>query len=421
MSNEVSSEVRSGDAASSSSMKWPIYASAPPTADMRERLISAQRAENPLLEAADLLLGALADLPGYAGSDGGLPLRMLLEQELRIFERLCEQANIRRDHMIGARYCLCTALDEMAMQTAWGQGGENGVAWNTNSLASAFHEDSEGGNKIYLLIGRLMKDPDEHIDLLEVIYRILSLGFEGRYRHEPDGARKHRAIRQRLYDEIMVRREPVPIPVSPHWQSNVPGKPKPFYDFPVWITVVVLSLILLVMVGYFKYELLNRSAAVQKQIAAIAQMVPPQASASTVHLKELLKGEIAAGTVSVNEDAHHSSVTFRGDTMFAPGGASVRATMSPLIAKIAAEVAKVPGKVTIVGYTDNVPIRSSQFASNQALSEARAKQMAQMLQAAGVPPSRLDAVGRGEADPIGDNSTAQGRAQNRRVEITVAE
>jgi type VI secretion system protein ImpK len=47
--------------------------------------------------------------------------------------------------------------------------------------------------------------------------------------------------------------------------------------------------------------------------------------------------------------------------------------------------------------------------------------MAQMLQAAGVPPSRLDAVGRGEADPIGDNSTAQGRAQNRRVEITVAE
>jgi type VI secretion system protein ImpK len=95
--------------------------------------------------------------------------------------------------------------------------------------------------------------------------------------------------------------------------------------------------------------------------------------------------------------------------------------MSPLIAKIAAEVAKVPGKVTIVGYTDNVPIRSSQFATNQALSEARAKQMAQMLQAAGVPPSRLDAVGRGEADPIGDNSTAQGRAQNRRVEITVAE
>jgi len=388
---------------------------------MRERLAVLQRAENPLLGATDPLLYALAELPDYTGADGGLPLRMLLEQELRLFERLCEQANIRRDHMIGARYCLCTALDEVAMQTAWGQGGENGVAWNTNSLASAFHEDSEGGNKVYLLIGRLMKDADEHIDLLEVIYRILSLGFEGRYRHEPDGARKHRAIRQRLYDEIMARREPVPVPLSPHWQSDVPGKPKPFYDFPVWITVVVLSLILLGMYGYFKYELLNRSAAVQKQIAAIAQMAPPQASAPILHLKDLLKSEIAAGTVSVNEDAHHSSVTFRGDTMFAPGGATVKATMSPLIGKIAAEVAKVPGQVTIAGYSDNVPIRSGPFASNQALSEARAKQVAQMLQAAGLPASRLEAVGRGEADPIGDNSTAQGRAQNRRVEITVAE
>jgi type VI secretion system protein ImpK len=45
----------------------------------------------------------------------------------------------------------------------------------------------------------------------------------------------------------------------------------------------------------------------------------------------------------------------------------------------------------------------------------------QMLQTAGVPAARLEAVGRGDADPIGDNATVQGRAQNRRVEITVAQ
>lgn len=49
-----------------------------------------------------------------------------------MFQKLCEQANIRRDHMIGARYCLCTALDEAAMQTAWGKGGDSGVEWVTN-------------------------------------------------------------------------------------------------------------------------------------------------------------------------------------------------------------------------------------------------------------------------------------------------
>lgn len=44
-----------------------------------------------------------------------------------------------------------------------------------------------------------------------------------------------------------------------------------------------------------------------------------------------------------------------------------------------------------------------------------------MLQSAGVPPGRLEVVGKGDADPIGDNGTAQGRAQNRRVEIVVAQ
>jgi len=81
----------------------------------------------------------------------------------------------------------------------------------------------------------------------------------------------------------------------------------------------------------------------------------------------------------------------------------------------------VPGKVTVLGYTDNVPIRSRAFASNDALSTERATQVLQMLQADGVPASRLEAVGKGEADPVADNSTAQGRAQNRRVQINVAE
>jgi type VI secretion system protein ImpK len=188
----------------------------------------------------------------------------------------------------------------------------------------------------------------------------------------------------------------------------------------VWITVALLSIILLGCFGWFKYELLGRSAEVQKQIADIGHMTPPPAS-PVLHLKTLLKDEIAAGTVSVDEDTHHSSVTFRGDSMFRPGGVSVNASMGPLISKIAAEIVKVPGKVSVLGYTDNLPIRSRQFASNDALSEERATQVMQMLQAAGVPANRLEAVGKGDADPVADNSTPQGRAQNRRVEITVAE
>lgn len=82
-----------------------------------------------------------------------------------------------------------------------------------------------------------------------------------------------------------------------------------------------------------------------------------------LHLKDLLKDEMAAGTVNVDEDANHNAVTFRGDAMFQPGGAAVQPTMNPLIAKIAGKIVKVPG--TVLGYADNVPIRSRTFAFNQ--------------------------------------------------------
>lgn len=409
------------------------------------RLAAIKAADNPLLEAARPLLRALAELPETLDHERVEQLRDLLEQEVRAFQKLCEQTSIRRDHMLGARYCLCTAIDEAAMQTAWGKNSkvpvqpeqsqrgkdagvaasgmnthDAGVEWVTRGMATIFHEDRQGGDKVYLLIGRLMSDPQEHLDLLEVIYRILSLGFEGRYRFEAGGHRKHEAVRQRIYNEIMARRGIVPVALSPHWQSDVKSRRASFYDFPVWIMVTLLSIVLLGCFGWFKYELLARSTDVQKQIADIGHMMPPPAP-PVLHLKTLLQDEIAAGTVSVDEDTHHSSVTFRGDSMFSPGGASVKATMGPLIAKIAAEIAKVPGKVSVLGYTDNVPIRSRQFASNDALSEERATQVMQMLQAAGVPTSRLEAIGKGDADPVADNSTPQGRAQNRRVEITVAE
>lgn len=418
------------ESASSTTVKAAIENSAtrsvsswegPPPESFAERLAAVSRAKNPLLEASRVLLRAQADMPEkFASKNAIASLRTLFKQEVRVFERLCEQANIRRDHMIGARYCLCTALDETVTQTAWGKAGSSGIAWIKEGLATTFHGDLDGGDKVYLLIGRLLEDPHEHRDLLEVIYRTLSLGFEGRYRGGGDGTRKHDAIRQRLYNVITSQREPVPLALSPHWQSSAKGKRLSFYDFPVWITATVLSVVLLGLFGWFRYELFNRSEDVRKQIVDIARMTPPPAPPLQLHLKQLLRDEIATGTVSVDEDARRSAVTFRGDAMFRPGGASVQASMNPLISKIAAEIAKVPGKVTVLGYTDNVPIRSRHFVSNQALSEERATQVMQMLQAAGVQASRLEAVGKGDADPVGDNRTAQGRAQNRRVEIDVA-
>lgn len=375
---------------------------------------------NPLVAAANPLLNLVPQIRSTVHHPNPAWLREHLVVEIRQFEERAQQAGVASEAIIGARYCLCTALDEAAMQTSWAQSASGNLGtWISEGLATSFHEDRQGGDKVYLLIGRLMNSPHEHIDLLEVIYRILSLGFEGRYRYEADGQRKHETVRQRLYNEIASQRGPVSVALSPHWQPGPRSRSAPFRDFPAWVTAAVLSLIALGLFGCFKYALSTRSADVQQRIAAIARMAPPAAPAE-LRLATLLAGEIAAGTLSVEENARRSSVTFRGDAMFAPGAAGVNPAMGPLIRKIAAEIAKVPGKVTVRGYTDNQPIKSRQFASNEALSEERATQVMQMLQSAGVPASRLEALGKGGAEPIGDNRTPQGRALNRRVEITVA-
>jgi chemotaxis protein MotB len=76
------------------------------------------------------------------------------------------------------------------------------------------------------------------------------------------------------------------------------------------------------------------------------------------------------------------------------------------------------------GYTDNVPIGPGLvrqgITSNQMLSQKRADNVMQFIIAQGVKPSLVSARGFGEADPVASNDTPQGRAQNRRVELTVA-
>jgi type VI secretion system protein ImpK len=390
----------------------------PPAEPFAIRLATVRDARNPLLEAARPLLRALADMPDALHAAAAVHLRLLLKQEVHVFTQLCEQAGIRRDHLIGARYCLTTALDSAAAHTSWGIDSEAGAAWAKDTLTTDSNDDLQGGDKVFLLIGRLLTEPHEHIDLLQLIYRILSLGFMGRYAHEADGARKHEVVRQRLYSEIRARCTPVPPALSPHVRSDAQARRMSLVEFPVWLTISLLALLLIGLFGFCKYQLITRTRAIEPRIVDLARVKPPVLR--RLHLVALLKDEIAAGTVRVVEDTQRSVVTFRGDAMFEPGSAVARAAIAPLIGKIAGDIAQVPGKVTVTGYTDSVPMRSRQFASNLALSEERATHVMQMLQAAGVPAGRLEALGKGAAEPIDDNRTARGRAQNRRVEIAVA-
>ena len=96
-----------------------------------------------------------------------------------------------------------------------------------------------------------------------------------------------------------------------------------------------------------------------------------------------------------------------------------------IIGRLASQLAPFQqNKLIVNGYTDNAPIgaslRRQGIDSNQVLSEKRADNVMQYLISQGVKQDMISAAGHGEQDPVASNDTAQGRAQNRRVEITLA-
>jgi outer membrane protein OmpA-like peptidoglycan-associated protein len=105
-----------------------------------------------------------------------------------------------------------------------------------------------------------------------------------------------------------------------------------------------------------------------------------------------------------------------GDVLFATGTAKLNASASVSLGKLATFLNQHPERNTLIeGYTDNVGTEEY----NQGLSERRADAVKTYLVENGVSARRLTTAGKGESSPVGDNNSATGRQQNRRVEVII--
>jgi len=103
--------------------------------------------------------------------------------------------------------------------------------------------------------------------------------------------------------------------------------------------------------------------------------------------------------------------------LFASASTNLRAPYPQLLEDVAKVLNKMPGKIEVIGHTDNVPIHTAKYADNMALSEARAQVVANLIASSLTNPSRISSKGMGATDPAESNTTAEGRLANRRVDI----
>jgi chemotaxis protein MotB len=144
-------------------------------------------------------------------------------------------------------------------------------------------------------------------------------------------------------------------------------------------------------------------------------------SADYQSLASSLSSEIKAGRVQVSELQGKLTVRMAEKVLFPTGSATISKDGQGTLKAVASGLQAVKGRIIRVeGHTDNVPIHNDRFPSNWELSSARAIAVVRFLQGQGIEPERLGAAGYAEYQPIASNDTAEGRAQNRRIEISLA-
>jgi chemotaxis protein MotB len=133
-----------------------------------------------------------------------------------------------------------------------------------------------------------------------------------------------------------------------------------------------------------------------------------------------LRDEIENGSVSVQTEGAKIIIQILEKASFESGFADVRPDFLPVLVKISHLIDANSGLVTISGHTDNVPISNGRFRSNWDLSTSRAVSVAhEMLKNSKLDPARFVVTGHADTRPRAENDTAEGRAKNRRVEISI--
>ena len=391
-----------------------------PQATARSDLFSGTGGSNSLVAAANPLLNAIPQIRHSVTHADPAGLRQRLIDEMRQFEMNCQRAGLPYEVIIGARYCLCTALDEAAALTPWGSRG----VWPGQGLLVTFHNETWGGEKFFQLLAKLSQNPREQIVLLELINYCLQLGFEGRYRVLDNGRSQLETIKQRLLQMIRSVRGGYAPPLSPHPEDHPVTRKLWRPVVPLWACTALVGFLACLLYILLNWRLGDATSPV---LAAVYQTPLPEVTIhnpappapAALNLKAFLRPEIEEGLVSVKDEADQSVVTLKGDGLFTSASTAVRGRYEEVLDRVAQAMNNVSGRILVIGYSDNVPIRSARFASNYELSLARAQSVQERLQQNLRQPQRVKAEGRGETNPLVPNTTAENRARNRRVDITL--
>ncbi len=362
------------------------------------------------------------------------------------YERDLASARISPERARAAHYVVCATIDDVVLSKRWGVR----AGWARSGLVSTFHMDVTGGDRVFDLLDHFQQSPGTNKDLLLLIYLCLSLAFEGRTRVSPRGSLELGRIRDSLYKTLLGQYGVFERELSPHWRG-VSARHKPLRTaVALWTILSVLALLFALGYMFFTLSLNSASDATFERLANLPPRDTPSVLIETPKPKEVvaqtppvkkppetpppmvvkpqptpldnllafLQPEVDRKLVTLSNSNGRLLVRINNSGLFDTGSADVSDKFRDLLQHIGGALASEKFRAVVVGYTDNVPIRTAQFPSNWHLSEARARAVGDIL-ATYTGKDAILTEGRADSDPLASNDTQEGREANRRTEILV--
>ncbi|MCE5987365.1 type IVB secretion system protein IcmH/DotU [Pseudomonas sp. 5FOS] len=224
---------------------------------------------NLMLDAANPLFGlvmrlrTLDDLPNIEY------VHKTLQTQVSAIREEIQQHGYSTAHLEVYSYALCLYLDEAVMSRPWG----NNSCWSQEPLLSIFHDETHGGEKIFLLLERMMQSPEEFQDVLEFLYFCFCLGLKGKYALDPKCDEIINALISRMHRVIRELRGPAPEFPGDDPYTNVVHRPHRMrrWEWPWWSPLVISAIAMVCAYCYYSYRLSLITAEVLESLNGILQ------------------------------------------------------------------------------------------------------------------------------------------------------
>ncbi len=340
---------------------------------------------------------------------------------LREYESNLRTEGVQSHHIDQARFLLCSAVDEAILQQEWGLHS----TWSQKPLMSIFYASTSGGQDFFEIIHNYLDFDDQGLDVLEVAYVCLCLGFRGELRLQSTGEEKANQLGAKIVHHLR-RRERAKVEAFSLGKERIINEERKFFNhLPLW---VFLSLTLAILASLFTYLNIELNKYTNQSFTALVNLVPEEEVVSSMvidspaqqqmkTLEGLLAADIANGNISMSVLTNKVRITFSAGSLFHSGNSEVLPRYHETIDNVSKALSSTQGKIIVVGHTDNTPIFSSRYPSNWHLSLQRAISLTNALTKRGRLIGRIIPEGLGDARPKLPNTSEENKAINRRVEV----